>query len=114
MAEVLVTMFDLETLGTHREPPPKRVMISNVFDHLACEGLMTRLSEIEQRNSTTAQRTVILNAAINLARAIEKAQRILTQRKIEHCFIVRDSSRLQSVASSLAALCVSRHGDLPM
>ena len=38
---------------------------------------MTRLSEIENRNSTTAQRTVVLNAAINLARAMEKAQKLL-------------------------------------
>ena len=42
-----------------------------------CEGVMTRLSEIENRSSTTAHRTVVLNAAINLARAMEKAQRIM-------------------------------------
>ena len=38
---------------------------------------MTRLSEIENRNPTTAQRTVVLNAAINLARAMEKAQQTM-------------------------------------
>ena len=51
MAEVLVTMFDLQMKVTHRDPPPKRVVISNVLDHLACEGLMTRLSKI-QTNET--------------------------------------------------------------
>ena len=40
---------------------------------------MTRLSEIEQSNPTTAQRTVLLNAAIKLARAIETALRILRE-----------------------------------
>ena len=36
IAEALVTMFDPEMTGTHREPPPKRIIISNVLDHLAC------------------------------------------------------------------------------
>ena len=74
MAEVVVTMFDPEVTGTYRKPPPKRVIFSNVLDHLACEGLMTRLSELKNRNPTTVQRTVVLNAAINLARAMEEAQ----------------------------------------
>ena len=73
LAEVVVAIFDPEMTETYREPPPKRVIFSNVFDHLACEGLMTRLSEIENRNPTTAQRTVVLNAAINWVRAMEKA-----------------------------------------
>ena len=79
MAEVVVVvaMFDPELTRTHRQPPPKRVIFSNVFNHLTCEGLMTRLSEIENCNPTNAQRTVVLNAAINLARAMEKPQRIL-------------------------------------
>ena len=34
---------------------------------------MTRLSEIEQRCPITSQRTTILNAAISIARAMEKA-----------------------------------------
>ena len=76
MSEVVVAMFDPEMTATYREPPPKRVICSNVFDHPACEGVMTRLSEIENRNPTTAQRTVVLNAAINLARAMEKTQQI--------------------------------------
>ena len=51
MAEVVVAMFDPEMTGsTYREPPPKRALVSNVFDHLARERLMTRLSEIENRN----------------------------------------------------------------
>ena len=70
-------MFDPEMTGTHREPLPKRLIFSSVFDHLACEGLMTRLLEIENRNPTTTQRTVVLNAAISLARTIKKAQQIL-------------------------------------
>ena len=77
MTEVVVAMIEQEVTGTHREPPPKRVIFSNVLNHLACEGLTTRLSEIENRNPKTAQRNVVLNAAINLARAMEKAQQIV-------------------------------------
>ena len=70
MAKDIVTMFGPKMTGTHREPPPERSIISNELDHLVCDGLMTRLSEIGQRNPTTAQRAVILNAAVNPARAM--------------------------------------------
>ena len=42
MAEVLVTMFDPEMTGTFKEIPPRKVVTSNVFGHLACEGMMAR------------------------------------------------------------------------
>ena len=77
LVEVVGTMFDPEMTVTHRESPLKRVIFCNALDHLACEGLITRLSEIEQKTPTTALRTVVFNAAINLARAIENAQRIM-------------------------------------
>ena len=90
VAEVVVAMFDPEMTGTYHEPPPKTVIFFNLINHLACESLMTRLSEIigtrqrseiiglrENRNPTTAQKTVILNDGINLARAMEKAQGIM-------------------------------------
>ena len=47
MAEVLVTMFDPEMTGTFKEPPPRRVIISNIFDHMACEGLMAQIANVE-------------------------------------------------------------------
>ena len=77
MAEVLVTMFDPEMTGTFEEPPPRRVIISNIFDHMACEGLMAQIASAEILNPTPAQRATVRNAAINLARAMEKAQNIL-------------------------------------
>ena len=77
MAEVLVTMFDPEMTGTFKEPPPRRVIISNVFDHMACEGLMAQIANVEIINPTPAQRTTVRNAALNVARAMEKAQNIL-------------------------------------
>ena len=49
MAEVLVTMFDPEMTGSFKEPPPRKVVISNVFDHLACEGIMARIANVEIR-----------------------------------------------------------------
>ena len=77
MAEVLVTMFDPEMTGTFKEPPPRRVIISNVFDHMACEGLMAKIANVEIINPSPAQRTTVRNAALNMARAMEKAQKIL-------------------------------------
>ena len=77
MAEILVAMFDPDMEGTYKEPPPRRVVISNVFDHLACEGLIPAVSVMGDKKITTAQRTAVLIAAINLARAMEKAQNIL-------------------------------------
>ena len=76
MAEVLVTMFDTEMTGTFKEPPPSKVIISNIFDHLACEG-MAQIANVELLHPTPAQRTTVRNAATNLARAMEKAQKIL-------------------------------------
>ena len=77
MAEVLVTMFHTELTGTFKEPPPRRVIISNVFDHLACEVMMAQIANVEILNPTPAQRAKVRNAATNLARAMEKAQNIL-------------------------------------
>ena len=47
MAEVLVTMFDPEMKGTLKEPLPRKVIISNVFDRLACEGMMAQVAKVE-------------------------------------------------------------------
>ena len=77
MAEVLVTMFDPEMTGTFKQPPPRKVVISNVFDHLACEGMMAQIVIVELIQPTPEQRTTVKNAATNLARALEKAQNIL-------------------------------------
>ena len=70
MAEVLVTMFDPEKTGTFKEPPPRRVIISNVFDHPACEGMMALIANVEILNPPPAQRATVQNAAVNLARAM--------------------------------------------
>ena len=77
MAEVLVTMFDPEMTDIFKEPPTRKVVISNVFDHLACQGMMAQIANVELLQPTPAQRTTVRNAATNLARALEKAQNIL-------------------------------------
>ena len=53
------------------------MIISNVFDHMACEGLMAQIANVEIINPSPAQRTTVRNAALNMARAMEKAQNIL-------------------------------------
>ena len=54
MAKDLVAIFDPEMKGTTiREPPPSVVIISNVFDHMACGGFWTQVIGIEQSNPAT-------------------------------------------------------------
>ena len=48
IAEVLVTMFDPAMRGTYEEPPPKRVIICNVFDHMTCESFLLKTAAVEQ------------------------------------------------------------------
>ena len=77
MAQVPVTMFDPEMTGTFKESPPRKVIVSNIFQHLACEGMMAQIANVELLQPTPAQRTTVKNAATNLDRAMEKAQNIL-------------------------------------
>ena len=90
MAEVLVTIFDPEKFGTFKEHPPRKVMISNIFDHLACEGMMVQIANVEILQPTPAQRTTVRNTATSLARAMEKAQNILKDKlKVPVIFVTR-------------------------
>ena len=105
MAEVLVTMFDPEKTGTFKEPPPHRVIISNVFDHLACEGMMAQIANVEILHPTSAQRATVRNAAVNLAKAMEKAQNLKEQ--IESAGHLRHTSWLLPVALSFTTIHLS-------
>ena len=117
MAEVLVTMFDPEMTGTYKEPPPRRVIISNVFDHLACEGLMTQIVNVEMLNPTPAQRATVRNALTNLAGAMEKAQNILKRKlKVPVIFVTPPGfckwhPALQRFVYLVTEVCQSREVD---
>ena len=117
MAEVLVTMFDPEMTGTYKEPPPRRVIISNVFDHLACEGLMTQIVNVEMLNPTPAQRATVRNAVTNLAGAMEKAQNILKRKlKVPVIFVTPPGfckwhPALQRFVYLVTEVCQSREVD---
>ena len=88
MAEVLVLMFDPEMTGTFNEPPPRKVEISNVCDHLACEGVIAQTANVEILHPTPAQRATVRNAATILARAMKKAQNILKNKlKVSVIFV---------------------------
>ena len=112
MAEVLVTMFDPEMTGTFKEPPPRRVIISNVFDHLACEGIMAQIANVEILNPTPAQRATVRNAAVNLAKAMENAQNIF--KKFESAGHLRHTSWLMPVALSSTTIHLSCDRKMPM
>ena len=46
MADMVVAMFDPNLTGLPKEPPPQRVIIANVLDHMACEGLLMNLDTV--------------------------------------------------------------------
>ena len=46
VAEVVAAIFDPSVTGSLKEPPPQRVIIANVLDHMACEGLLMNLDAI--------------------------------------------------------------------
>ena len=46
MAETVVAIFDPNLTGSLKEPPPQRVIIANVLDHMACEGLLMNLDVV--------------------------------------------------------------------
>ena len=46
MAEMVVAVFDPNLMDSLKEPPPQRVIIANVLDHMACEGLLKNLDTV--------------------------------------------------------------------
>ena len=46
MAEMVVAIFDPNLTGSLKEPPPQHVIIANVLDHMACEGLVMNLDTV--------------------------------------------------------------------
>ena len=46
LADMVVAMFDPDFTGSLKEPPPQRVIIANVLDHMACDGLLRKLDAI--------------------------------------------------------------------
>ena len=80
MVEVLIAIFDPEMKGTtFREPPPGKVINSNVFDHMACEEMFTLLHEIEHSNPARIRGNII-ESATRIATAMEKAKDALMKR----------------------------------
>ena len=46
MAEMVVAVFDPNLTDSLKEPPPQRVIIANVLDHMACEGQLKNLDTV--------------------------------------------------------------------
>ena len=44
--EKVVAIIAPELTGSLKEPPPQRVIIANVLDHMACEGLLIELDAV--------------------------------------------------------------------
>ena len=46
MAEKVVAIFDPNLTGSLKEPPPQHVIIANILDYMACEGLLMDLDAV--------------------------------------------------------------------
>ena len=58
MAEMVVSIFDPNLTGSLKDPPPQRVIIANVLDHMACEGLLMDLDAV--MNDTRHRETQVV------------------------------------------------------
>ena len=78
--EVLVTMSDPTMRGTYKEPPPKGVIIYNVFDHMTCENFLLKTAATEHVDPTREMRTQLMESVRKMATAMKKTQRILLKK----------------------------------
>ena len=46
IAEMVGAIYDPNLRGSQKEPPPQRVILANLLDHMACEGLLRDLDAI--------------------------------------------------------------------
>ena len=81
MAEVAIAMFAPELEGSQREPPPRRILFSNLMDHMACEGQLQDLPRLLREMTTReAARNEISRLMHQIATAIERtAEKLRTQ-----------------------------------
>ena len=81
MAEVAIAMFAPELEGSQKEPPPRRIIFSNLMDHMACEGqlqdLPRLLREMTTRDAARNEESRLLR---QIATAMERtAEKLRTQ-----------------------------------
>ena len=114
MAEMVVAMFDRDLTGSLKEPPPQRVIIANVLDHMACEGLLRNLNAIMDDTKNPERAGGLLRL---VADAMETASRILRGQLgisalfvLPPCFLYWEPN-LQRFLHLLMEVCKARRTD---
>ena len=77
VAEMVAVMYDPNLRGSLREPPPRRVVFTNLIDHMACEGLLRNLDALMADTRRPGSVASLVNV---VADAMERAAGILRGR----------------------------------
>ena len=77
VAEMVGAMYDPNFRGSLKEPPPQRVILANLLDHMACEGLLRELDTIMTDTRRPGNAAALVNV---VADAMEHAAGILRGR----------------------------------
>ena len=88
MAEVAIATFAPELEGPQKEPPPRRIIFSNLMDHMACEGQLQDLPRLLREMTTRdAARHEISRLLHLIATAMERtAEKFRTQLGVPSMF----------------------------
>ena len=87
MAEVAIALFSPE--GPQSEPPPSRIIVANLMDHMACEGLLENLPHLLRKmpNNETVRNEVI-KVLHRVVTAMERTAELLrTHLKVPAMFV---------------------------
>ena len=81
MAELVVAMFAPELEGSLREPPPEKVVLTNLIDHLACDGFLSNMQQLlKDMVAVKATRNEVALLLHQAATAMERTTEILRSR----------------------------------
>ena len=89
MAEVAIAMFSPDLEGPQRKPPPRRIIIVNLMDHIACEGLLENLPRmLSEMSANQAARNEVVEVSHRVATAMERTAELLrTHLKVPAFFV---------------------------
>ena len=102
---MVAVMYDPNLRGSLREPPPRRVVFTNLIDHMACEGLLHNLDALMADTRRPGNVATLVNV---VADAMERAAGILRGRlgALGLFTSCRDSCIGNEACSSLCTSCL--------
>ena len=115
MAEVAIAMFAPELEGSQREPPPRRIIFSNLMDHMAREGQLQDLPRLLREMTTRdAARKEVSRLLHPIATAMERtAEKLRTQLGVPSLFVSPPGmlywgGKIQQFVYMLSEVCQAR------